>query len=156
VRELDPSLPTFDARPMSAVMRASMAQLSFTTAILGAAAVVTLMLGAIGLYGVKAYLVTLRTREVGVRIALGAAPSTVAGMVTRQGLVLALIGIAAGMGLIAVGAPFLRAFLHGVSPADPVTLGGATLLLGSIAALASWIPARRASRVDPAATLRAE
>jgi putative ABC transport system permease protein len=156
LRELDAALPTFDAKPMTAVMRQSMAQLSFTTVILGAAAVVTLLLGAIGLYGVMAYLVTLRTREVGVRIALGAPPSAVAGMVTRQGLTLAVIGIGAGLAMIAIVARFLRSFLYGVSPADPITLGAATLLLGSIAALASWIPARRASRVDPAATLRAE
>ncbi|MGH7709766.1 MAG: ABC transporter permease [Gemmatimonadaceae bacterium] len=156
VRELDPTLPTFDVRPMTAVMRASMAQLSFTSIIIGAAAVVTLLLGAIGLYGVMAYMVTLRTRELGVRIALGAQPRSVATMMTRQGLVLTAIGVVAGLGLFAVVARFLRSFLFGVAPSDPVTLGAASLLLVAIAALASWIPARRASRVDPANTLRAE
>ena len=156
VRELDPTLPTFDVRPMTEVMRASMAQLSFTILILGAAAVVTLLLGAIGLYGVMAYLVTLRTRELGVRIALGAQPSAVAAMMTGQGLALTAAGIVAGLGIFAIVARFLRSFLFGVAPSDPLTLGAASLILVAIAALASWIPARRASRVDPANTLRAE
>lgn len=156
IRELDPTLPTFSVRPMMDVMRASMAQLSFTIVMLGAAAVVTLLLGAIGLYGVMAYLVTLRTRELGVRLALGAPPRAVAAMMTRQGLVLAAAGIAGGLVLFAFAARFLRAFLFGVTTADPVTLVAAALLLIGVATLASWIPARRASRVDPANTLRAE
>jgi hypothetical protein len=156
VRELDSTLPTFDVRSMSTVMRNSMAQLSFTTVILGAAAVVTLLLGAIGLYGVMAYLVTLRTRELGVRIALGAQPSAVAAMMTRHGLALAAAGVVGGLGLFAIGARFLRSFLYGVAPSDPLTLGLASLVLVIIAALASWLPAHRASRVDPASTLRAD
>jgi predicted permease len=156
VRDLDPTLPTFDARPMTVVMRASMAQRSFTSMILGAAALVTLLLGAIGLYGVMAYLVTLRTRELGVRIALGAQPRAVAALMTRQGLGLTAVGLVAGFGLFAFVARFLESFLYGVAPSDPVTLGAASLLLVAISALASWIPARRASRVDPANTLRAE
>ncbi|HSA55688.1 MAG TPA: ABC transporter permease [Gemmatimonadaceae bacterium] len=156
VRELDPTLPTFEVRPMSAVTRASMARLSFTIVILGAAAVVTLLLGAVGLYGVMAYLVTLRTRELGVRLALGAQPRAVAAMMTRQGLALTVLGIAGGLVLFALVARFLRAFLFGVAPTDPATLVAASLLLVGVAALASWIPARRASRVDPAETLRAE
>jgi predicted permease len=156
VRELDATLPTYDVRPMTAVMRSSMAQLSFTTVMLGAAAVVTLLLGAIGLYGVMAYFVTLRTRELGVRIALGAQPSAVAAMMTKQGLGLTAAGVVAGLALFAALARFLKSFLFGVAPTDPLTLVGASLLLVAIAALASWIPARRASRVDPASSLRAE
>ena len=156
IRELDPTLPTFDVRSLTAVMRASMAQLSFTTIILGATAAVTLLLGAIGLYGVMAYLVTLRTRELGVRIALGAQPRAVATMMTRQGLVLTVIGVAAGLVLFALVARFLKSFLFGVATMDPLTIGAASLVLVAIAGLASWIPARRASRVDPANTLRAE
>ena len=156
VRSLDPTLPTYDVRPMEAVLRASTAQLSFTMSILGAAAVVTLLLGAIGLYGVLTYLVTLRTRELGVRIALGAEPNAVARMITAQGLVLTGAGIAGGLVLFALVARFLKSFLFGVATADPVTLGAATLALIAISALASWIPARRAARVDPAGALRAE
>ncbi len=156
VRELDPSLPTFDVRTMAAVFDASMAQLSFTMLILGAAAVVTLLLGAIGLYGVMAYAVTLRTRELGVRIALGAQPGSVAAMMTRQGVTLTAVGIAGGLAVFALVARFLRSFLFGVAPGDPLTLAGASLLLVAVAALASWLPARRASRVDPVEALRAE
>ena len=131
-----------------------MAQLSFVILILGAAAVVTLLLGAIGLYGVMAYVVTLRSKELGVRIALGAEPSSVARMMTRQGMLLTGLGVAGGLALFAGVARFLRSFLYGVAPGDPVALGAAAMLLLAIAMLASWIPARRAARVDPAQTLR--
>jgi len=156
VHDLDPSLPLFDVRPMPAVFRASMAQLTFTILMLGAAAAVTLLLGAIGLYGVLAYIVTLRTRELGLRIALGAQPSSVSAMMTRQGMALAVIGI--GIGIVAfVGiARFLSAFLFGVTPTDPLTIAGASFTLAVIAVLASWIPARRASRADPMEALRAD
>jgi putative ABC transport system permease protein len=156
VREMDPLLPTFEVRSMVAAVRASMAQLSFTMTILGAAAVVTLLLGAIGLYGVMAYAVTLRTRELGVRIALGAQPSSVAAMMTRQGIGLTALGILTGLGLFALVARFIRSFLYGVAPGDPVTLVAAATMLIGVAALASWVPARRASRVDPVEALRAE
>jgi predicted permease len=155
-RELDPTLPIFDIAPMTTVFAASMAQLRFIMLILGAAAAVTLVLGAIGLYGVMAYVVTLRTRELGVRVALGAQPGAVAAMMTRQGLVLAGAGLAAGLVLFALVARFLRSLLFGVAPGDPVALGAASVILLVIAALATWIPARRASRVDPADALRAE
>ena len=156
VRDMEPTLPTFDIRPMSQVWASSVSQLRFTMLILGTAAVITLLLGAIGLYGVMAYAVTLRTRELGVRIALGAQPMEVAAMMTRQGIGLTALGIAVGLGTFLMVARFLQSFLYGVAPADPVTLVGTSLLLIGIAALASWIPARRASRVDPAETLRAE
>jgi predicted permease len=156
VHDIDPTLPTFDVRSMTSVLDASMSQLSFTIVILGAAALVTLLLGAIGLYGVMAYLVTLRTRELGVRIALGAQPSAVAMMMTSQGLVLTAIGVGGGLVLFALVARFLRSFLFGVAPQDPLTLASASVLLVGIAAFASWIPARRAARLDPASALRAE
>jgi putative ABC transport system permease protein len=156
VRELDPTLPLFDVKPMTAVFKASMAQLSFTILVLGAAAVVTLVLGAIGLYGVMAYVVSLRTRELGLRIALGASPRAVVAMLTRQGVVLTAFGIAGGLVLFALVARFLRTLLFGVAPTDLLTLSSASVLLVAIAALASWIPARRTSRLDPADVLRAE
>jgi putative ABC transport system permease protein len=156
LRELDPTLPTFDVQPMSAVIRSSMARLSFVILILGSAAVVALLLGAVGLYGVMAYLVTLRTRELGVRIALGAQPRAVAAMMTRQGLVLTALGVTIGLGLFTLVARFLRTFLYGVAPTDPVALLAASATLVVVASLASWIPARRAARVDPVEALRAE
>jgi predicted permease len=153
---LDPTLPVFDVRPLTDVLRISMAQLRFTMIILGAAAIVTLLLGAIGLYGIMAYVVALRTREFGVRIALGASPAAVIGMLTRQGVALTGIGIGAGLVLFMLVSRFLRTMLFGVAPSDPVTLIGTSVLLVGIAALASWIPARRTARLDPADVLRAE
>ena len=156
VRELDPALPLFEVKSMTTVFDASMAQLSFIIVILGGAAIVTLVLGGIGLYGVMAYVVTLRTKELSVRIALGAEPRAVAAMMTRQGLAMTALGVGAGLVLFALVARFLRSFLFGVAPGDPATVAAAVLMLVSIAALASWIPARRASRVDPVDALRAD
>jgi predicted permease len=156
VRELDPTLPLFDVRTMTEVTAASMAQLSFTIIVLGAAALVTLILGAVGLYGVMAYVVSLRTRELAVRIALGATPSAVVRMLTKQGVAVTGVGIASGLVLFVVVARALKSLLFGVASTDPVTLVSASLLLVGIAALASWLPARRTSRVDPADVLRAE
>lgn len=156
VRELDPTLPTFQTQTMRQVTEASIARLSFTMILLGVAAGVTLILGVVGLYGVIAYIVTLRTRELGVRIALGAPPRSVAAMVTRQGLTLSAIGVVAGLALVVAIARFLRSLLYEVTPTDPLTLGLATTMLLSFALIATWLPARRAARVDPMEALRAD
>jgi putative ABC transport system permease protein len=156
VRDLDPTLPTFDVRSMTAVLSAATAQLTFVILILGGAATATLILGAVGLYGVLAYVVALRRRELGIRMALGASPWAVAGAIARYGLALAGIGIVLGLAIFAVVARFLGAQLFGVSASDPATLGGSALMLVAIALLASWAPARRAARVAPADALRAE
>ena len=156
VHDLDPSLPTFDARTMTAVSAAATSRLAFTTLILGAAAAVTVVLGAVGLYGVLAYIVALRRREFGIRIALGASPARVAAATTRHGLLLAGAGALVGLALLAVVARAMRTFLFGVTPWDPLAVTGSTALLLAIAVVASWIPARRASRVDPTEALRAD
>ncbi len=156
VHELDPALPTFDARSMQTTVSESLARLSFTMIMLGVAAAVTLALGVVGLYGVIAYVVTLRTRELGVRIALGAQPGSVAVMVARQGLALSALGIVGGVALLMVVGRFVRSFLFEVAPMDPLTIGASTVLLSLFALLASWIPARRASMVDPTEALRSD
>ena len=156
IRELDPTLPTFDVRSMRATVDRSMAMLSFTMVVLIAAAAVTLVLGMIGLYGVIAYVVALRRRELGVRIALGAQPAAVATMVTGQGLALCGAGVAIGLVLVILGGRFLRALLFEVGPADPIALGATVLVIAGFALLASWIPARRAARVNPAEALRSD
>ena len=156
VRELDPTLPLFDVRSMTQIMSQSMAQLSFTILVLGTAALVTLILGAVGLYGVMAYVISLRTRELAVRIALGATPSAVIGMLTRQGIAVTALGIASGLVLFFAVAGALKSLLFGVASTDPLTLVSASVLLVAIAAVASWLPARRTARVDPADVLRAE
>jgi putative ABC transport system permease protein len=137
-------------------LRAATAQLSFVILVLAGAATATLILGAVGLYGVLAYVVALRRRELGIRMALGASPRAVAGAIARYGLALASVGIALGLVIFAVVARFLRAQLFGVSASDPLTLGGSALLLVLIALVASWAPARRAAHVAPADALRAE
>jgi ABC-type antimicrobial peptide transport system permease subunit len=156
VRDLDPTVPTYDERAMSDVVRASTARLSFTLALMSTAAVITLVLGAIGLYGVMAYMVALRMREFGVRIALGADPRRLARTVAIRGLTLITGGVAAGLLLFTIAAQFLRTFLYGVAAGDPLTLAGATLAIVAIASVANWIPARRAAQVDPAIALRAD
>jgi len=156
VHELDPTLPTFQMRTMREVTEASIARLSFTMALLGVAAGVTLVLGVVGLYGVIAYVVTLRTRELGVRIALGAQPRSVAAMVTRQGLVLSAAGIVVGLALVVLVGRFLKTLLYEVTPTDPFTLSLAAATLLAFALFASWLPARRAARVDPMEALRAD
>jgi predicted permease len=156
IRTLDPALPVYNLRALEEIVRRSMARTSFTMLLLGTASAVALLLGVIGIYGVVAYAVSLRAREIGVRIALGARPADVSRMVTRQGAVLAVAGVAAGLVGAAALTRFLAALLHGVSPTDPLTLGGAALTLLASALLASWLPARRAARVDPTVTLRAD
>jgi putative ABC transport system permease protein len=156
VHDIDPTLPTFDVATMRERMDLSMARLTFTMIILSVAAAVTLILGVIGLYGVIAYIVTLRRRELGVRIALGAQPASVAAMVTRQGLTLSVGGVVVGLALVVIVARFLRSFLFEVGPTDPVTLGGATAVLVFFALAASWIPARRAARVNPIEAMRGD
>ena len=156
VRDLDPTVPIFNVETMADVVRASTARLSLTLTLMAAAAAITLALGTIGLYGVMAYMVALRTREFGVRVALGAEPRQLARAVAMRGFTVIATGVTAGFGLYAIAAPFLRAFLYGVTPGDPVTLGAVALALVGTASLASWLPARRAAQVDPAEALRAE
>jgi ABC-type antimicrobial peptide transport system permease subunit len=156
IHELDPTLPTFDVRPMSDVVDASMAHLTFVLVALGIAAGVTLLLGIVGLYGVIAYIVSLRAREIGLRIALGATPREVAASIARRGLLVSAAGAVAGAGVVVIVARFLRAFLFEVTPLDPATLAGASLVLAGCALAASWFPARRAANVDPALALRSE
>jgi ABC-type antimicrobial peptide transport system permease subunit len=113
-------------------------------------------MGMLGLYGVMAYLVALRTREFGLRIAVGAMPARVARSVVQRGLALALVGVVVGLPVFALVATTLRAAVVGVQPWDPLALALAIALLLAIAALATWLPARRAAAIDPARALRAE
>ena len=156
VRELDPTVAVYGVEPMGDVLRASTARLKLVLACMTAAAAITLVLGSIGLYGLMAYTVALRRRELAVRAAMGAAPGRIAWLVATRGLAIAASGIAIGLCAYALVAPLLRALLFGVRETDPATLAVATLLLVAIAAAASWIPALRAARVDPAESLRAE
>lgn len=156
IAALDRTLPVFNLRAMNDVVASSFARLSFTLMVLAVAAGATLFLGAVGLYGVIAYVVSLRTKEIGVRIALGAPPQAVGRLIARQGVVLAAAGAGVGLLIFAMLARLLRSFLFEVSPADPLTLAAVTSLLILVAAGASWFPARRAARIDPVEAMRAE
>jgi ABC-type antimicrobial peptide transport system permease subunit len=115
-----------------------------------------MLLAGVGLYGVMAYSVSQRTREIGIRMALGADPGGVLRIVMREGLLLALLGIAAGLAIALAATPQIAPLLYQVSPADPVSIAGAALFLIVVAVLASLIPALRATRVDPIRALRQE
>lgn len=156
VHDLDPSVPVFNVGTMSDIVRASTGRLSFILGAMIAAASITLMLGVIGLYGIIAYTVALRTRELGIRIALGADPDSLARSIVLRALPLVAGGVSGGLVLYAFVTPLLRGMLYGVTPADPATLVGALVALIVTASIGTWLPARRAARVDPAVALRAE
>jgi ABC-type antimicrobial peptide transport system permease subunit len=115
-----------------------------------------LVLGALGIYGVLAYLVSQRTREIGVRLALGARARDVLNMVVGRGLRLAGLGVAIGLAAALVLTRLMQGVLYGVTPTDPITFAGVALALLGVAAFASWLPALRATRVDPLVALRSE
>lgn len=154
LRALDAQVPLVSPRSMDAVVASSMARTSFILAMLGLAAAVALLLSAVGIYGVIAYLVTQRRTEIGIRLALGAKVAEVVWLVVRQSAAIAVLGT--GLGLIAAlaGSRMLAALLYEVRPADPAVLVAGTVLVLGVVVLASWVPARRAARVDPAEALR--
>jgi predicted permease len=156
VHREDPSIPLYAARPMPDVVARAEARTTFTLLLLGIASSIALVLGAVGIYGVIAYVVSLRTKEIAVRLALGARASAVRGMVVRQALLVTLVGIVAGV-LGAIGMTrALGSLLFGVSPTDLATLFSSAAVLLVVATAASWLPARRAAAVDPALALRSE
>jgi predicted permease len=150
---VDGTVPVTEARTMDRIVADSMADTSFTLVLLGIAAGVALVLGAVGIYGVIAYVVSQRTREIGVRMALGAEPAAVRRMVVRQGMAVAALGIVVGLGGAFGLTRLMRSLLFEVSATDPLTFGAVTAALAGVAALASYLPARRASRVDPVVAL---
>lgn len=156
VRALDPNLPVSDVRTMDDVAASALAQQRFTTVLLGVFAALALALTATGLYGVVSFLTTQRTREIGVRVALGAERGDVTWLVLRDGLAAAVLGVAVGLAGSLWLTRLLAGQLYGVAPLDPVTFAAAPALLLAIAALASWLPARRAARVSPVQALREE
>ena len=156
VRGLDPNLPLFDVRTVEEHLRISTFIARMAASMLGLFGALGLLLAGVGLYGVIAFNVAQRTREIGVRVALGAAQGDVAWLVMRQGLVLGIVGLAAGLALALAVARLLAGQLVGISPVDPVSFVGTATLLLAIAAVASALPARRAARLDPLVALRRE
>ena len=156
VRQLDPDLPLADVATMEELIADSVSQPRFHSLLILIFASVALLLAAVGLYGVLAYSVAQRTREIGIRMALGAAHGDILRLVVGQGLGLVALGLLIGLGTALGLTRFLSSFLFGVTPTDPVTYAGVALLLAAVALAASYIPARRAMRVDPMVALRYE
>ncbi|MFQ5695496.1 MAG: FtsX-like permease family protein, partial [Terriglobia bacterium] len=153
---LDDSLPVYSVLTLESMLADEFSQRRFAVILLGLFAALALVLAAVGLYGVMAYVVSQRTREIGIRMAMGARPGDVLRLVVGQGMALTLIGIAVGLAGSLVLKRFLAGFLFGVSATDPVTYGGVALLLAGVALAASYAPARRATHVDPLEALRYE
>jgi putative ABC transport system permease protein len=156
VASLDRELPVAGVRTMDEVIGRSIAERRFTMLLLASFAGVAMLLAAIGVYGVLAYLVSQRTQEIGVRLAIGAAPRDVARLFLREGATLALAGLVAGLAAAVAAARALTALLFGVTTTDPITFGVVAAALAVVALMASYLPARRASRVDPMTALRGD
>lgn len=156
VWSVDANLPLADVRTLGYLYMKSMARTSFTLVMLAIAGGMALFLGTVGLYGVIAYSVTQRTREIGIRIALGAQRKDITGMFVRQGLLLASAGVACGLVVAMVVTRLLSSLLFHVTPIDPMTYGLVCLGLAVAAALASYVPSHRTVAVNPVEALRAE
>jgi putative ABC transport system permease protein len=156
IRELIPTSPMYRIFTMKQLAANAMAGLSFTMLMVSLAAVLALVLGAVGLYGVLSYSVTQRTREIGVRMALGATANAVRWMFVRQGGLVTLLGVIGGAVAAAALTRYIQALLYGVGRLDLFAFAGMSAVMLAVAVLASYIPARRASRVDPVIALRAE
>jgi predicted permease len=156
VWSVNPNLPLASVRTLAEIQADSMAQTSFALVMLAIAAAVALLLGSVGMYSVIAYTAAQRTREIGIRMALGAQIEDVRKMFLRHGLRLTTAGIALGVGLALVLSRLMSALLFGVAPVDPATYVGVSCALAAVALVATYLPARRASRVDPIVALRAD
>jgi predicted permease len=156
MREVAGDLPILSVRTMDQLLASGISTQRFIGTLLGAFAALALLLAGVGLFGGLSYNVGQRTHEIGVRAALGATPGSILGLVLRSGLKLAGVGLALGL-LAALGLTrFLQSVLYEVSPFDPVSFAAVSLVLAGIGAFACWLPARRATKVDPIIALRAE
>jgi predicted permease len=156
LRGIDPDLPMYSVRTMDERVEVSLARRRFSMLLLGIFAGMALVLATIGIYGVMAYLVNQGTREIGIRMAIGATQREIVRLVVFQGMTLAITGVGAGLAAAFVFTRLMRSLLFGISSADPVTFAGISLLLTLVALLATYIPARRAARIDPILCLRSE
>jgi putative ABC transport system permease protein len=151
---IDRNQPVATIRTMEQYLNDSIANQRFSTTLLGLFAALALSLAVVGIYGVMSYLVTQRTQEIGIRLALGASPRDVLRMVVRQGMTLTISGLAIGLALSLAATRMLANLLHGVSTTDPATFAGVSLVLLCAALLACYLPARKATKVDPLVALR--
>jgi putative ABC transport system permease protein len=156
MREIDPRAMLSSVDSMDAIVSNSVSRPRLYAVLVGAFAIVAMMLAAIGIYGVMAFVVSQRTHEMGIRMALGARPRAVMGLVLRQSAVLIAIGVTVGLSGAAAASRALEGLLFGLTPFDALTFIAASLLFAAVAGLASWIPARRATRIEPVIALRGE
>jgi predicted permease len=156
VREIDPRLAVFAVEPMTRTLARSSARERFTMSLVGLFALMALVLAAVGVHGILSYSVAQRTREIGIRIALGAKPERVRWLVIGHGLLLAGVGLAIGIAGAFALTRLFSSLLYGITPTDPLTFGAVGGLLLLVAFAASYLPARWATRVDPNVALRAE
>jgi putative ABC transport system permease protein len=153
---LNPTLPVSNMKTMDTIISESVASSRFNTSLFGLFAAIALSLTIVGIFGVMNYAVTQRTQEIGIRMALGAQPGQVRSMILRQGMMLSGIGLVIGLGGCFIATPWLASLLFGVKAIDPLTLGAVALVLAGVALLTCYIPARRATKVDPIIALRYE
>ena len=156
VHDLDATLPMYEIRTVEDIVGDAVVQPRLNATLLGAFAALALLLAVVGIYGVVSYSVAQRRQEIGVRVALGAQPSDVFRLVVRQGALLATAGVAIGLLASWLLTPVLRSWLYEIEPGDPLTFIGVAAILVAIALLATAIPARRATKVDPVLAMRAE
>ena len=156
VHDTNPAIPEIEIHTMPDLVQQSMHTDYFVARLASAFGLLAIVLAGVGLYGIMAFTVARRTRDIGIRMTLGASPSTILRQVLRETFILMLIGIAVGVPIALVGTRLIRSMLFGLGEADPIALIAACVILASIAAAASYIPARRASRVDPMVALRYE
>jgi predicted permease len=156
ISDVDPNLALAQVRPMQDIVDRASDQMAFMMTLLAIAAAVALLLGIVGIYGVVSYVVSQRTSEIGVRLALGAKPQNVVAMIAGQGGLVALAGAFVGLTIAFAGGRLIESLLYGVSPRDPFVFIMSTVTLLGIALLACWLPARRASRINPVVALRAD
>jgi ABC-type antimicrobial peptide transport system permease subunit len=156
LREASGGLPVGKIRSMEQVVAESTARDDFNTTLLTIFAAVALLLAAVGIYGLMAYSVQQRTQEIGIRMALGAAPGKVRGMIVRQGMILALIGVVVGVAAALALTRLMASLIFGVKTWDPVVFITVTIVLSVVALFATYIPARRAAHIDPLVALRYE
>jgi predicted permease len=156
IQGIDPELPVSQIRTMETVVRQTFASQQFSAVLLGGFSLASLLLAAIGVYGVLAYSVTQRTREIGVRIALGAEPLTITRMVVASGARMVILGAAAGLAAALALSGLMKSLLFGIGPRDPLTFVAAPVIFVVVALVAAYVPARRAARVSPMEALRAE
>jgi putative ABC transport system permease protein len=156
LKTLDPNLPLFGERTLESILADSVAQLRLAMQVVGLFGVLALLLASVGIYGVMAYSVNQRTREIGIRVALGASKGTILRWVLRQGFMLIAVGVATGLIAAFALMRLLRSLLFGVATTDVVTYVALAVVLGVVALVACYIPARRATKVDPLVALRYE